>query len=141
MPSHVQACCGTGADHLAVRSCARPLRLLAFVSQGLGALRGHGSQSLGAAFLQRRSQSDSAVRISIAGVGQPGKSVSRRVGRLAQKWCFLSSPVQLLPPIFCLLALCACLPAVCAQLPFHVLSVARLRSRGVLLVTLQVFVW
>lgn len=44
----------------------------------------------GASFLQRRFQleGDGAVEVSVAGVPQPGKSIGKRVGRLAQKWYF-----------------------------------------------------
>lgn len=41
-----------------------------------------------ASFLQRKTtvEDDGAVKVSVAGVSQPGKSISKRAGRLAQKW-------------------------------------------------------
>ena len=52
-------------------------------------MRAHRGAHHGVSFLQQRAQfhEDGAVKVSVAGVGQPGKSISKRVGRLAQKWC------------------------------------------------------
>lgn len=53
------------------------------------------NRSQGASFLQRRFQleGDGAVKVSVAGVSQPGKSIGKRVGRLAQKWYVSSDKV------------------------------------------------
>merc|ERR1711977_240206 len=64
-------------------------KTMSAVQKGLTTLRAGGSENVRAAsFLQKRSQleEDSAVEVSVAGVSQPGKSISKRVGRLAQKW-------------------------------------------------------
>ena len=66
--------------------CLSPLCAVSL--QGLSAVRGDRSVHDGAAFLQRRAalDEDAGVKIFVAGVSQPGKTVRRRVGRLAQKW-------------------------------------------------------
>lgn len=61
---------------------------VAWASQGLSAWHGHRKLHGSAAFLQRRAQSGEGdgVKVSVAGVSQPGKSVHKRVNRLASKW-------------------------------------------------------
>ena len=61
---------------------------VAWASQGLSAWHGHRNLHGSAAFLQRRAQTGEGdgVRVSVAGVSQPGKSVHKRVNRLASKW-------------------------------------------------------
>ena len=61
--------------------------------QGVVAVKSAGKAAQSVSFLERRSQleGDAAVKVTVAAVGQPGKSVSKRVGRLAQKWCVLFS--------------------------------------------------
>ena len=61
---------------------------VAWASQGLSAWHGHRNVHGSAAFLQRRAQTGEGdgVKVSVAGVSQPGKSVHKRVNRLASKW-------------------------------------------------------
>eukprot|EP00929_Paragymnodinium_shiwhaense_P045572 TRINITY_DN23267_c0_g1_i1.p1 TRINITY_DN23267_c0_g1~~TRINITY_DN23267_c0_g1_i1.p1 ORF type:complete len:270 (-),score=70.48 TRINITY_DN23267_c0_g1_i1:182-991(-) len=56
--------------------------------QGFHAVKTSSQGTNAAAFLQRRvqAQADGEVKVAVAGVPQPGKSMSRRVGRLARKW-------------------------------------------------------
>lgn len=78
-----QACCPAGASaNLPQCQCVAPLLVPARCFQGAASLR---AGSRAAAFLQRRAQ-DGIAKVTVAGVGEPGKSVDKRVGRLAQKW-------------------------------------------------------
>jgi hypothetical protein len=76
----------TEADKAALQETMSQTTLAA--QQGLSAWHGHRKLHGSAAFLQRRAQSGEGdgVKVSVAGVSQPGKSVHKRVNRLASKW-------------------------------------------------------
>ena len=75
--------------------------LLVFPLQGMAGMRAQSSR--GASFLQQLGQDgkDEAVKVSVAGVAQPGKSISKRIGRLAEKWFALSSASRLQLLLLC----------------------------------------
>ena len=93
---------------IALGMCARHrLVVPAHCLQGLASLSA-GSQGHGVAFLQRRVQ-DGTAKVTVAGVGEPGKSVDKRVGRLAQKW--FANLLLSMSLLRCVRVRVTCLPA------------------------------